>query len=294
VSVRPLLNPAAGRRRGERRRALLRDLASAAGVEFEESASAEDLTRRARRARDERVERLLVAGGDGTQHWAMRGLAGGDTAQAPIPLGTGNDFARELGYPLAPEAAFGAALAGERRRIDLGRLDGHPFCVIAGVGFDAAVAAYARTRVRWLRGPLVYAWATLATLAGFRPPRVSLQSDGGEFSGEVFFVAFANCSHYGGGMRVAPAADPQDGLLDIVVVRRVAKARLLAIFPRVYRGSHVGHPAVRVLRASSATLHVEPPQPVNIDGEGFGRSGSAPLRLSLEPRALPVIQPELH
>jgi diacylglycerol kinase (ATP) len=290
VSVRLLLNPAAGRRRGERLRGRLHALAAAAGIELEESASAEDLVRRARRARDEGVERLLVGGGDGTWHWTAQGLAGGDTALAPIPLGTGNDLARELGYPLDPELALRAALAGERRRIDLGVIAGRRFCGVAGVGFDAAVAEHARSRVRRLRGPAVYAWATLVTLATFRPPRIRLKSEAGDFEGEVYFVAFANTAHYGGGMRIAPAADPADGLLDLVIVKRVAKLRLLAVFPRVYGGRHLGHPAIELLRASAVSVRVDPPQPLNADGEGVGRTGSGPLEVTVERGALPVVR----
>ena len=168
VAVRLLLNPASGRGRGARARSALEALCRRHAVELEETSAAEDLARRARRAAEEGIERLLVGGGDGTWHWAAQGLAGGETALAPIPLGTGNDLARELGFPLEAESAFAAALAGSRDRIDLGRIDLGPtdsrkaeeryFCGVAGVGFDAAVAQYARTRVKLLRGPLVYAW----------------------------------------------------------------------------------------------------------------------------------------
>jgi len=285
-----LLNPSSGRRRGERHRERLRALARAAGVDFEESGSADDLVLRAKRARDEGVERLLVGGGDGTWHWTAQGLAGGETALAPLPLGTGNDLARELAMPLDPEAAFAAALAGERDRIDLGTFDGRYFCGVAGVGFDAAVAEYARTRVKRLRGPAVYAWATLATLARYVTPRIELDSPAGDFRGEVFFVAFANTSHYGGGMRIAPRADPRDGLLDVLIVRRVSKLRLLAVFPKVYRGAHLGHPAVELVRASSASLRTATSQPINADGEGIGRTGSDAMEIGLHRRALPVIR----
>lgn len=292
MRARLLLNPSSGRRRGERHRDRLRSLARAADVEFEESANAADLVERARRAREEGLERLLVGGGDGTLHWAAQGLVGGETALAPVPLGTGNDLARELGLPLDPEAAFTAALEGERDRIDVGTLDGRCFFVVAGVGFDAATAEYARSRVRRLRGPAVYAWATLATLVRYRTPRIELESPAGTFRGEVFFVAFANTSHYGGGMRIAPDADPHDGLLDVLIVRRVSKLRLLAVFPRVYRGSHLGHPAIELLRVSSARLRTDSPQPINADGEGIGETAASALQIGLRLRDLAVVRGE--
>ena len=295
MRARLLLNPAAGRGRGARRCARLEALARAAGIGFETSTSAGDLVERARRAAEEGVERLLVAGGDGTWHWAAQGLAGSATALAPIALGTGNDLARELGFPLDAEAAFRSALAGELARIDLGLLGGRRFCGVAGVGFDAAVAEYARTRVRRLRGPAVYAWATIATLATYRSPAVTLVTDGGEYRGEVFFVAFANTSHYGGGMRIAPGADPADGRIEIVVVRRCSKLRLLGVFPRVYRGGHVGHPAVTLLSATSGSLEIRPAQLINADGEGLGRTGEEALAIGVEPGALAVVRaPDMH
>jgi diacylglycerol kinase (ATP) len=303
MRARLLLNPAAGRGRGARRCARLEALARAAGIGFETSTSAGDLVERARRAAEEGVERLLVAGGDGTWHWAAQGLAGSATALAPIALGTGNDLARELGLPLDAEAAFAAALDGPIARIDLGRLGppgGRRFCGVAGVGFDAAVAEHARHGVRWLRGPAVYAWATLVTLARYRPPRLELESDGGDFHGEAYFVAFANGSHYGGGMRIAPGADPGDGRLEIVVVRRLAKLRLLALFPLVYRGGHLGHPAVTTLSATRAELVVRPEQGINADGESAGRTGPAEgetaggapgrLEVAVERAALAVVR----
>ena len=295
MRARLLLNPASGRGRGARWRERLARLARAAEVELEESSSARDLAARARRAADEGVERLLVAGGDGAWHWAAQGLAGTATALAPLALGTGNDLARELGMPLDAERAFAAALAGAVDRIDLGRIGDRLFCGVAGVGFDAAVAERAR-RVRVLRGPAVYAWATLAGLAGYRPPRAALRTvEGAVIEEEVFFVVFANTSHYGGGMRIAPAADPGDGLLEVVVVRRCSKLRLLRLFPSVYRGNHVGDPNVTVLRSRAASVEMSPPQPINADGEGLGLMPVGGLSVGVERRALAVVRgAELH
>jgi diacylglycerol kinase (ATP) len=290
VKSKLLLNPAAGRGRGGRALAALERLCARHGVELEASDSPSDLALRARRAAESGVDRLLVAGGDGTWHWAAQGLAGTSTALAPIPLGTGNDLARELGYPLRAESAFAAALAGERDRIDLGRIGERYFCGVAGIGFDATVAEYARTRVRRLRGPLVYAWATLASLASFRPPRATLEVGGRRIDGEVFLVAFANGSHYGGGMRIAPAADPRDGLLDVVVIHRRSKLHLLRVFPKVYSGRHVTDPSVEQLRTGTARLAITPPQSINADGEGLGRTGDDATDVSIAPGALKVVR----
>jgi YegS/Rv2252/BmrU family lipid kinase len=289
--ARVLLNPGAGRGRGARLRARVARLARRSAIPMEESTDAADLTARAARAAAEGVERLIVAGGDGSWHHAARGLAGSATALAPLPAGTGNDLARSLGFPLALEPAFAVALEGALARIDLGDVDGSPYCGVAGAGFDGAVAEYARTRVRRLRGPAVYTWATLATLAGFRPPRATIElAGGGRIEEEVYFVAFANTPYFGGGMRLAPAADPADGRLEMVMVRRLPKLALLALFPRVYLGRHVGHASCRIEPVAGARLEFDRPQAVVGDGERLGTAGPSGVAFSLRPQGLAVVR----
>ena len=291
LKFRVLLNPSAGRGAGARARPLLSALAASAGLTLEETDGADDLRERAARAAAEGCERLLVAGGDGTWHHAARGLAGSGTALAPLPAGTGNDLARVLGYPLRdPASAFRAALDGELARIDLGEVEGRIFCGVAGAGLDGAVADRARRRAPRLRGPAVYVWATLATLAGYRTPRAVLDADGERIEGEVFLVAFANTPSFGGGMRIAPAADPADGRLDLVLVRRIAKLRLLLLFPRVYLGRHLRHPAVTHRRAAAVRLAFDRPQKVAGDGEDLGEAGPGGVRIGVRPRALAVVR----
>jgi diacylglycerol kinase (ATP) len=291
MSIRILLNPGAGRGRGARMRERLAALARRAGLPVEESRDAGDLTARAARAAAEGVERLLVAGGDGTWNLAARGLVGSATALAPVPLGTGNDLARALGYPLAPAPAFAAALEGSPARLDLGRFGERLYCGVAGAGFDGAVATRARERLRWLRGPAVYAWATLVTLATYRPPRFRLSLDGGaERQGTAWLVVFANISCTGGGMRIAPGADPTDGRLDLVGLEGISKAGLLRLFPRVYAGRHLGHPAVFRSSCAAGRLAFDTVQRAVGDGEGFGEVGPRGVEVGILPAALPVIR----
>lgn len=295
MRARLLLNPSSGRGRGRRLLPLLAERCRRHAIQLEQSDGADDLARRARRAASEGVERLLVAGGDGTYHWVAQGLAGSDTALAPIALGTGNDLARELRIPLDPMAAIEKALELPTTRIDLGRIGERYFCGVAGVGFDAAVAQYARTRVRLLRGPAVYAWALLATLPGYRPARYSIElGDPGDQKSarreeELYLFAFANTSHYGGGMRIAPDADPADGRLDFVLLRSPSRWRILRVFPKVYSGRHVGDPCFEVVRARGASIAVEPAQWINADGEGLGRTGQGRLAIGMAPGALRVV-----
>jgi diacylglycerol kinase (ATP) len=257
---RLLLNPAAGRGKA----AAFVD--GCDGLEVIRSDGPADLEAQARRIAEAGDERLLVAGGDGTLHHAIRGLAGSETALGIIPFGSGNDFARALNVPLEPEAALRHALDSPIRRIDLGRVDGEPFACVASLGFDAEAAGVAH-RTRLVRGRWLYPYAVARTLLAFRAPRLRIETEEGGFEGEAMLAAAANTPCYGGGMQIAPDARLDDGLLDLVVVERISRPRLLRLFPRVYGGSHTGYPEVRLLRVASARIHADRRLGFFADGE---------------------------
>jgi diacylglycerol kinase (ATP) len=293
MNARMLLNPAAGRGRGRRSLAAVAAVARRHDIAVEVPESPAALAEAARRAAGEGVERLLVGGGDGTWHQAAKGIAGSDCAFAPIALGTGNDLARELGFSLDPAIAIGQAVTAPLARIDLGRAGSGIFCGVAGSGFDSQCAEYAK-RVRRLRGPLVYVWSVVRVLAHFTPLAATLDHDGGRFAGGVMFVSFANTRWFGGGMLIAPGADATDSLLDVVVVHQISRARLLAVFPRVYFGRHCAHPAVSTFRTRRARLAFDRPSTLYGDGEAVTAvplASAGGLEIGLDPLALAVVRP---
>jgi diacylglycerol kinase (ATP) len=225
----------------------------------------EDLAEQARRAAEDGVERLLVAGGDGTMHYAVQGLAGTATALGVIPLGTGNDLALALSTPRDLEDAVRHALAAPVRRIDLIRTGGTCCVGYVGAGFDSEVARRAN-RIRRFRGSWVYPWAALRTLVSFVPPFAKVTWDGRTFEGRVMFVDAANLPTYGGGMRIAPSARIDDGLLDLLIVKEVSRGTFLSVFPKVYKGEHVGHPAL--LLETARKVEIELDRPVDLYGGG--------------------------
>lgn len=265
AAIRFLVNP--GARQGAARAAVdrVRVLAGRLGAGLVVSRRVGDLAEQARRAVEDGVERLLVAGGDGTLHHAVQGLAGSATALGVIPMGTGNDLALALGTPRGLEEAVQHALRAPVRRIDLIRA-GATFCVgYAGAGFDSEVAIRAN-QVKWGRGRWIYPWAALRTLVSFRPPFAKVAWDGGTFEGRVMFVDTANLPTYGGGMRIAPSARIDDGLLDLLIVRKVPWLTFLSVFPKVYKGQHVGHPAL--LLETARRVEIEFDLPVHLYGGG--------------------------
>ncbi len=306
--LRVLVNPAAGRGAGRKALPRLERLAVAAGAPVVVSRGLDELCVEAERAVADGVERLLVAGGDGTMHHTVQALAGSETALGILPLGSGNDLARTVGVPRRLEAAFREACGGPVRRLDLGevggqvgsrpggRTDGRWYAGVAGVGFDSEVSHIAAERVRMLRGPLIYPWAVVRALVTYRPPLLTLESEssgGGTRRVErrVTLVAFGNTHRFGGGMCIAPEAEPDDGFLDVVVVGAMPRRRLLRVFPKVYRGAHLGLPEVETFRTRRLHLWLEREMTVYGDGEPMTPVTGDGVEVRVVPGALRVVGP---
>ncbi len=287
--LRFLVNPSSGRGAGARHLDRLRILASRYGAGLAVSRTASDLPMQAYRAAQDGVERLIVVGGDGTMHFALQGLAGSDCALGVVPLGSGNDLAGSLGVPAKLDEAVERAISGPIRRIDLIRVGPIVSVSYLGVGFDSEVTRTAN-QVRHLRGPLIYVWSVIKTLATFKAPHLRVEHDGGVFEGKAMFAVAANLPRFGGGMKIAPDARFDDGLLDLVIVREVSRLGLLRVFPKVYPGKHVGHPAVEILRTRRAVLSID--RPLYLYGGGEPVRPMAPgdrVELEVLPGALAVV-----
>lgn len=235
---------------------------------------------------------LVAVGGDGTMHLALQAVAGTAVPLGVVPAGTGNDFAVEMGLPAQPLAAAdtiaGAIKEGRTRAVDLACLTGPDgqvcwFGAVLGAGFDALVNERAN-RMRFPRGPRRYDLAIFAELARLRPRRYTMTLDGERNEIEAVLIAVANTASYGGGMRISPAADPTDGMLDVIhaSVGRLTFARLK---PKVYAGTHVNHPAVHTHRAHTVELDGEPIT-TYADGE---RAFPLPVSVTSSPGALALL-----
>jgi diacylglycerol kinase (ATP) len=287
--IRFLLNPAAGRGSGAAHIHKLRILASRAGAGLVSSKSAADLAEQARRAAADGVRRLIVAGGDGTMHHVAQGLFGTDCALGVVPLGSGNDLAGTLGVPPDLDAAVDRALTGPLRRMDLVRVGGTVCLGYAGVGFDSEVTRFAN-QVKILRGPLIYPYAVIHTLATFKAPAMRVEHDQGVFEGKAMFAVAANLPRFGGGMKIAPDARIDDGLLDLVIVREISKAALLNVFPKVYTGRHVDHPAVTLVRTARVVITLDREMTMYGGGEPVQpMAPGVPITVETVPGGLAVI-----
>jgi diacylglycerol kinase (ATP) len=269
--------------------------------------SAPDLaqaTTSARQAVVDGVDALIVAGGDGMTHLGVNIVAGTSLPLGIIPLGTGNDVARNLRLPMHDcEPAITVieqALEAGPRVIDAVRVTdgthsmGEWYAGVLSAGFDAAVNARANA-LSWPRGEAVYARAVLMELSSYRPYgfKVTLDDDV-TWESAGCLVSVANGTDIGGGMHIAPDADLEDGLLDVVLGGPLSRSALLRVFPKVYKGKHVTHPEVTILRSKVVTIEPRPdlgqmPPDAYTDGE---RVGPLPLTCTCVPKALRVLAPK--
>ncbi len=228
----------------------------------------------------------VVMSGDGLIGAIGGAMAGSGAPLGIVPGGRGNDLARGLGIPVEPAAAVETVAAGRTVALDVGEANGERFLGIASVGFDSEANRIANESR--LSGNLVYAWAALRALAGWKPERFALVEDGIQSRFTGYTVAVANNGYYGGGMEMAPGADPCDGRLDVVTVGEVGRIRFLANMPRVFRGKHVDGETVKSWRTSSIEIRASRPLTVYADGDPLTE---LPARVRVLPGALPVIVP---
>jgi len=258
-----------------------------------------DAERLAREAAAAGVDRLVVAGGDGTAAEVVSGLLGASPrAQAEIaflPLGTGADFHRTLDIPRDPDEAIAELASGKGRRIDVGWVgyageDGarhaSHFLNVASCGLSGVVTRHVRGS-KALGARLAFLLGTLAGVASFRPSALCARVDGSEvFRGDVALAAVANGRYFGGGMQVAPEARPDDGLLDLVIIPALPKLVLVSKLPTLYAGTLLRVPEVQSFRGRKVELEpLGEPALGEIDGEPVAR---LPMTVEVRPGALTV------
>lgn len=259
--------------------------AAGAGLRVVETRDLGHATHAARDAAG-RGEVVVALGGDGL----VGTLAGALRGSAPLgvlPGGRGNDFARAIGIPQDIPGACRVLLGGVRKALDLGEANGRAFACIASTGYDSDANRLAN-EARLVRGNLVYAYAAIRALAAWKPARFTVRMDGREHRFEGYTVAVANTGYYGGGMHVAPAADPSDGLLEVVMIEQGSKLRFMANLPKVFKGTHIEQDTVSVHRAHEVEITADRPFDVYADGEPVT---SLPVTVRLVRGGLSVIAP---
>jgi diacylglycerol kinase (ATP) len=259
----------------------------------------------------DQADAILIFGGDGTVHRYLPQLVELRIPVLVVPCGSGNDFAHALNLrsfldSLAAWRAFSFG-GGNVRNIDLGVVtpliadqdadevpEPHYFCCVGGIGLDAEIARRANRLPRWLRARGGYVFSLLPALMRFvsvpmkiSVPRAEHQTAPVARTAKAIMVtAFANASSYGGGMKIAPLAKLDDGLLDVCIINHMNKLKLFCLFPTVYLGRHLTVPQVEYFQTERLKLETEAPQDVYADGEYVCRT---PIEVSVARGALRVI-----
>ena len=258
------------------------------------SRSIEEAEAKARMAiAHQQIDALVVAGGDGMVHLGVNLVADAKIPLGIIACGTGNDSARALGLPVG-DVVWATQIAADHidktRRVDVGLVENDRgrffFFGSISAGFDALVNARAN-KWKFPKGPSRYKFAMFRELAAFKKLRYKLIVDGEYHEIDAMLCAVTNVEGYGGGMKVTPDARPDDGELDLFIVHKISRRELIKIFPSVYTGGHVGHPAVEIVRVKNVEID-SGKTPAFADGESAGHS---PLKISVVPAGLEILGP---
>lgn len=241
----------------------------------------------AQKASAENFKYIMVVGGDGTLFEVINGIDPGRVTLGMIPVGTGNDFARTAGIPLDWAKACQVLTQGREMAVDLGKINERYFINLSGTGLDA-MSAWEANRYKKYFGKLSYVLGLLKQLIFFKPFQIELLGRDVCYSAPAWLVSVANGRYYGNGMMVAPQALLDDGLLDIVIVEDLPRLEFLKVFPRVYKGTHLNHPKVRVFRERELEIKTERPLPVHCDGEILHLTS---LKYSILPKKLRIRVP---
>ncbi len=248
------------------------------------------------------LDALVVVGGDGTVHLGLQACVPAGLPLGIVAAGSGNDIAASLGLPIhdipASVAAIESGLDGSTAMMDVGRIDGpgvaerrgrRYFAAVLSVGLDAAVADYA-SRITWPRGPIKYKVATARILPRFKPYGVHIEVDGQHIDQRCTLVAIANSPMFGGGLTISPESSMTDGEFELLLAEAMSPWAIAKIFPKLYKGTHLDDPRVRVVRAKRVRIGSSDVgallPPASADGELIG---PVPLDVRVMPHALQVL-----
>jgi diacylglycerol kinase (ATP) len=240
---------------------------------------------------------VVAVGGDGTLNEVVNGVAGSSATLATIPLGTGMDFGRTYGIPTKFDDAVRVALGSDTRTIDAGRVHFRTwggddadrwFANVGSVGMSGAVAQRANGMSKALGGKLTFFYALTRVFFEWENTEVTVKLDDGERRARMHDVVVANGVWHGGGMMLAPGAQPDDGMFDVILIGDVSKLDFLTTAPKIYKGKHVTHAKIEVARSARVEVNALEHLPIEVEGE---QVGTTPAVFEIVPGALRIRVP---
>lgn len=291
MKTKVIINPTAGNHKCKKLSPLLKSKLLEKGIahHFSFSQYSGHIEELALQAIRQGYEKIIVCGGDGTIHEAINALVGSDVLLGVLPLGTGNDFARNLGIKEDLDFACRVLDQGKVRKVDVVKVNGSRYYgSVGGIGFDSEVASLANRYKKFSSGINIYTLSILAKLFTYKFKNVEITYDTESYKGEILMAAFGNTEWYGGGINITPTALMDDGWLDICIVDKINKAKLLLLFPSAFKGNHIKFSEVNLHRAKNISISSETPLQLLGDGEIICQT---PVSLEVVPQALKVIAP---
>jgi lipid kinase YegS len=237
------------------------------------------------------TDAVIAVGGDGTLNEVLNGVLGTDAPLGVLPLGTANDFARQIGIPDDPREALELLVAQEPRPMDVGLLNGRAFVNVSSAGIGAETTAETSAGAKEVLGPLAYAITGMRKLAAeYEGRRARFTGPG--FSREIEYLLFAvgNARATGAGTVIAPLAELDDGLLDLCIIEPVARSQFAGLLLELRRGEHLERDGVHYVQTPWVRVESETPVAVNVDGEALSLTT---LEYTTAPRAVRVLAPHL-
>lgn len=296
MNVTVILNPYANRWRAHEKMPAVQAALARAGLEYDLvlTTAPGEATRHALQAAENRVDAVVAAGGDGTVSEVVNGLiraAAGDVTRplGILPIGTGNDFSDMLSIPRDLDEAAAVIAAGGARQVDAGRVNDHFFNNNCALAMEPMVTIE-NARMRRLSGNLRYVTALVKSLFKLRAWHMRIRWDGGEHEGPMYLLSVCNSPRTGGVFYMSPGASVDDGLFDFVFAPEMPKWRVLSIVPRLFKGSHIGHPLITHGRTRRLTVESDPGTPIHADGEIVSEAERR-VEYEILPRRLRVFTP---
>ena len=251
------INPSSGKGRARQRAEQVENILKSSGIQTHsiQGDSLDDFRSKLLLALDVReITGVIAFGGDGFIHEIIQHVVPRSIALGVIPCGTGNDFARSLGiHSLSLDEQIEIITSTNPRKLDLGRVGERWFAAILSTGFDALVNERAN-QMKWPKGRMKYNLAMIEKLILLRPHHYRIKMDQEIVDVDATLITIANGSSYGGGMKVCPQATLDDARFDVMILNKVSRFELLRVFPKVYFGKHVAHPAVSFYRCESVEI----------------------------------------
>lgn len=267
MSIKLIINPAAGRGKAAKlsKKVVKEFERRGVAIEYEYSTKPRHAVEISRDA-STKFQKVIALGGDGTVNEVGEGLVGSDAVFGVIPLGSGNDFAHEIGIPSKISDAVDMVLSDDFHKIDVIKVNDRISMNTAGVGFNGTVSEVVKS-IKYLKGMSVYIWGVVKTALKYKPLPLKLTLNDKIIEENIFMVSICNSKSEGGGFIVAPEAKNDDGFFDVTIIREISYMKLLLNLNKALTGNLNKLNEVETIKAESIIIESELPMPVHVDGE---------------------------